>query len=162
MTTSALSFADLLPLVFLLHLFHFIRRFWNHILTCVSVSMRLVASSYRCGRVKYFWAWKWRSRVSSCWLENAVRGRRCLPFMVKFLAWKKGWEQSVQWKRYYIIKCVFTISFGEQVNGDFRTTWPAWFVKELKLSPNYMSWTTWEILARLLIINHFAVKRQSF
>lgn len=108
MTTSALFFIDFRPFMFLLHLFHFILRFWNHILTWVSVSMRLVASSYRCGRVKYFWAWKWRSSVRSWWLEKAVRGRRCLPFMVKFLALKKSWEGSVEWKD--MIPCKVTFS----------------------------------------------------
>ena len=112
MTTSALFFIDFRPFMFLLHLFHFILRFWNHILTWVSVSRRLVASSYRCGRVKYFWAWKWRSSVRSWWLEKAVRGRRCLPLMVKFLALKKSWEGSVEWKD--MIPCKVTFSLKTQ------------------------------------------------
>ena len=64
--------------------------------------MRLVASSYLCGRVKYFCAWNCRSSVNNCWLENAVRGRRCFPFMAKFLAYE-WWRKSVQRKEMKVI-----------------------------------------------------------
>lgn len=48
------------------------------VLTWVSVSIRLVATSKRLGRVRYLFVLNWFSSSSSCWLVKAVRGRRAL------------------------------------------------------------------------------------
>ena len=47
--------------------------------TCVSVSMRLVATSNRFGRDKYLFCLKWFSSSRSCCDVKAVRGRLVLP-----------------------------------------------------------------------------------
>ena len=48
-------------------------------LTCVSVSMRVVATSNRFGRERYLFILNCLSSSKSCWLVKAVRGRRVLP-----------------------------------------------------------------------------------
>lgn len=49
------------------------------LLTCVSVSMREVATSKRLGLDKYLLSLNWFSSSSSCWLVKAVRGLRHFP-----------------------------------------------------------------------------------
>ena len=53
--------------------------FLSLLFTCVSVSMRLVATSNRFGRDKYLFCLKWFSNSKSCCDVKAVRGRRVLP-----------------------------------------------------------------------------------
>lgn len=48
-------------------------------LTCVSVSMREVATSKRLGLDRYLLSLNWFSNSSSCWLVKAVRGLRHFP-----------------------------------------------------------------------------------
>lgn len=48
-------------------------------LTCVSVSMREVATSKRLGLDRYLLSLNWFSSSSSCWLVKAVRGLRHFP-----------------------------------------------------------------------------------
>ena len=47
--------------------------------TCVSVSMREVATSKRLGLDRYLFSLNWFSSSNSCWLVKAVRGRRHFP-----------------------------------------------------------------------------------
>lgn len=55
---------------FFYSLFHFIRRFWNHILICVSVSSKLDAISMRRVLVKYLLKWNSFSNSTSCrWVK---------------------------------------------------------------------------------------------
>lgn len=51
-------------------LFHFIRRFWNHILICVSVRSKLDAISIRRVLVKYLLKWNSFSNSTSCRCVN--------------------------------------------------------------------------------------------
>lgn len=51
---------------------------WD-VFTCVSVSMRDVATSNRFGRERYLFSLNWCSNSSSCWLVNAVLGLLHLP-----------------------------------------------------------------------------------
>ena len=52
------------------------------IFTCVSVSMRDVATSKRFGRDRYLFFLNCNSNSKSCWLVKAVLGRLVLPRMV--------------------------------------------------------------------------------
>lgn len=47
--------------------------------TCVSVSISDVATSKRLGLDRYLLSLNWFSSSRSCWLVNAVRGRRHFP-----------------------------------------------------------------------------------
>ena len=49
-------------------------RFWNHILTCVSVSFKLVENSARSAIDKYCFCWNFFSNSISCLVENGVLG----------------------------------------------------------------------------------------
>lgn len=71
------------------------------LLTCVSVNMRFVATSKRFGRDRYLLALNWFSSSNSCWLVNAVRGRRVLP-MTPPAVWPKfrrQWSGGEERKR---------------------------------------------------------------
>ena len=50
--------------------------FWYHVLTCVSLSPSLAASSRRSWTLRYFCRSKLRSRQRSCWSLNAVLALR--------------------------------------------------------------------------------------
>ncbi len=65
------------PLALLLSssFFHFMRRFWNQILMCLSVRLRVSASSTRRGREMYLLKRNSFSSSSSCALVYAVRVR---------------------------------------------------------------------------------------
>lgn len=60
--------------------------------TCVSVSMRDVATSKRFGRDRYLFSLNWCSSSSSCWLVNAVLGLLHLPSKLD-CAWAAGRKQ---------------------------------------------------------------------
>ena len=49
------------------------RRFWNHVLTCVSVRLSLAANSWRSWTLRYFCFSNDFSKFWSCESENAVR-----------------------------------------------------------------------------------------
>lgn len=53
---------------------HFVRRFWNHVLTCASVMRRALASAALSAEARYFWRRKRRSSSSTCEREKDVRG----------------------------------------------------------------------------------------
>lgn len=61
------------------------RRFWYHVLTCVSLKFSASATSLRSATDKYFWHRNFRSRYASCECVNAVRRRR--GFRPTFNAW---------------------------------------------------------------------------
>jgi len=52
------------------------RRFWYHVLTCVSVRFRAAARSIRSCTLRYFCLSKLRSNWLSWWSEKAVRALR--------------------------------------------------------------------------------------
>ncbi len=54
--------------------FCFMRRFWNQIFTCVSLSWRLLAISVRRARVRYLLKWNSFSSSVSCLVVKLVRG----------------------------------------------------------------------------------------
>lgn len=56
--------------------FDFARRFWNQILTWVSVRLRDVENSARSAIERYWRSRNFRSRARSCWVVNGVRGFR--------------------------------------------------------------------------------------
>lgn len=53
--------------------FHFVRRFWNHVLTCCSVSPSCFASTSLSGTERYFWREKLSSSVTICSAVKTVR-----------------------------------------------------------------------------------------
>lgn len=61
-----------------LTLFHFARRFWNHIFTWTSDNLRACAMCDLSVRLRYFFAWNSRSSSRSCSDVNAVLRRRAL------------------------------------------------------------------------------------
>ena len=59
---------------------HFILRFWNQVLTCVSLSSRRPANSMRSGTLKYFFSANLVSSPSNCFSVNTV-----LSFLFLFM-----------------------------------------------------------------------------
>lgn len=57
----------------------FNKKLQSTVVTWVSVSMRLVATSKRLGLERYLFSLKCFSSSRSCWEVKAVRGRRVLP-----------------------------------------------------------------------------------
>ena len=53
--------------------FHLVRRFWNHVLICCSVSPSCLASTSRSGTERYFWREKFSSRTTICSAVKTVR-----------------------------------------------------------------------------------------
>lgn len=67
---------DLVSEVFLSCFLCFMRRFWNHVFTCVSDKLRAFASSTLSGVERYLCASNLFSRPCSCWSLNTVRALR--------------------------------------------------------------------------------------
>lgn len=59
--------------------FHFVRRFWNQILTCVSVKLNDIARFKRSHTERYRVVLNLFSKATSCSYVNAVLARRGLP-----------------------------------------------------------------------------------
>ena len=55
-------------------LFDLARRFWNQILTCVSLRLRAVENSARSAMERYCFSRNFRSSARSCWVVKGVRG----------------------------------------------------------------------------------------
>lgn len=53
---------------------HFVRRFWNQVLTCASVILRALARAARSAEARYFWRWKRFSSSQICRRVKDVRG----------------------------------------------------------------------------------------
>ena len=58
--------------------FHFVRRFWNHVLTWVSLSFCCLAKLFRSVIVRYFLSWNLSSSALSWLLVKVVLRRRSL------------------------------------------------------------------------------------
>jgi len=53
---------------------HFVRLFWNQVLTWASVILRVLASAARSAEARYFCLWNRFSSSAICSLVNEVRG----------------------------------------------------------------------------------------
>lgn len=53
---------------------HFVRRFWNQVLTCASVILSALARAARSAEARYFWRWKRFSSSQICRRVKDVRG----------------------------------------------------------------------------------------
>ena len=76
--------------------FNFIRRFWNQILICLSVSPRVLASSVLRPPVRKWLKWNSFSSSRTCFCEYTVRIRISSDLGIACCAWPWAWPRAAK------------------------------------------------------------------